>query len=223
MASAAGLSPQDPAYAGQREYTRGFLRIYDPVVLGMYCRLVWRCPTALLRQHYAEHVSMRHLDVGPGTGYFLQRLPPNADLTLVDPNPNVLVYAARRLQACSPTVLEADVCKPLPLDGRFDSVAVNLVLHCLPAACKEAAVRHVASLVAADGVLFGVSVLGDPEVHTPLSRAALAALNRRGTFDNLGDTEMSLREALERHFQAVDLRVHGAVAIFTATGPCRVD
>ena len=122
-ASHGRMTPDDPAYAGQREYTARLLRIYDPLVLGLYCRLVWRCPAARLERHYTEHLRRRHLDVGPGTGRFLARtqLPPKAQLTLLDPNPDVLTYAARRLRGLDVTLVEADVCKPLPL-GAFATV-----------------------------------------------------------------------------------------------------
>jgi hypothetical protein len=31
-----------------------------------------------------------------------------------------------------PTTVEADVMKPLPVDGPIDSEALSVVLHCLP-------------------------------------------------------------------------------------------
>lgn len=89
----------DPAYGGQSEYTPLFLRIYEPVILGFLTRVVWRCPTTLLVERYRRHISPRHLDVGPGTGYFLERAGPPAGtpVTILDPNVNVPDYASRRL------------------------------------------------------------------------------------------------------------------------------
>lgn len=216
------MEPTDPAYAGQRHYTRGFLRIYDPLVLGFYGNLVWRCPTRRLVEHYNRHVGQRHLDIGPGTGYFLERarFPAGASLLLVDPNPDVLAHAARHLAHLNPSVLRADVLKPLPVpDGeRFDSAALNYVLHCLPGPMprKATAIRHLAALLEPDGVLFGATVLGAPELHTWLSRAALREINHRGIFDNLSDTADALREILGASFEAVDLEVVGSVAVFAA-------
>lgn len=214
------LSPDDPAFAGQREYSRAFLRMYDPLVLGVYCRSVWRCPAARLRAHYAEHLRGDHLDVGPGTGYFLRRVGMEADqkLTLLDPNPNVLVHAGRVLAGFEPELVLADVCKPLPLQRRYASAALNLVLHCLHADGKPAAVQNVARVLGADGVLFGASLLASPELHTRVSAASLRALNRRGTFDNLGDTATSLRDMLSESFHTVDLEVVGSVGLFSASG-----
>jgi hypothetical protein len=69
------------------------------------------------------------------------------------------------------------------------------------------------------GVVFGGTVLGRPGQHTPLARAYLSALNRRGVFDNLSDTEEGLRRILEEAFHTVEIDVVGSVAHFTATDP----
>ena len=67
------MERDDPAYKGQRDYTRLLLNAYDPVVLGPVARFVWHCPTTSLLERYRQHIRSRHLDVGPGTGYFLER------------------------------------------------------------------------------------------------------------------------------------------------------
>ena len=191
------MDRDDPAYAGQREYGPAFLRIYDPLILGVFSPLVWRCPTTHLVEGYRKHVGPRHLDVGPGTGYFLERagLADGSPVTLLDPNVNVLDHASRRLQRLDVTTIEADVLKPLPVQGPFDSAALNGVLHCLPGprSRKAAAVANVAAVLAPTGVLFGASILGHTGRHTWLARNMLRANNRRGTFDNLDDTEEGLR------------------------------
>ena len=117
------MDPDDPAYAGQREYGPAFLRIYDPLILGVFSPLVWRCPTTRLVEGYRKHVGPRHLDVGPGTGYFLERagLADRSLVTLLDPNRNVLDHASRRLRRLDVTTIEADVLKPLPVEGPFDT------------------------------------------------------------------------------------------------------
>src|SRR5919202_4539772 len=159
------MDPSNPAHAGQALYSGPFLRIYDVLILGFYGNVVWRCPTGGLVEHYSRNIARRHLDVGPGTGYFLEhaRLPRDAAITLVEPNPEALAYAARRLAYLRPSTVQADVLKPLPLSGtdRFDSAAMNYVLHCLPGPFerKAAAVRNVAAVLEPRGVLFGATVL----------------------------------------------------------------
>jgi ubiquinone/menaquinone biosynthesis C-methylase UbiE len=111
-------------------YTRRFLTIYDTVVLGFYLHWVWRCPRAVLADRYRTTTGVRHLDVGPGTGYFLDvaELPTGTEITLLDPNPDVLAHAAKRLARHAPATIQADACEPLPLTGSFETAALNLVL-----------------------------------------------------------------------------------------------
>ena len=217
------MDRDDPAYDGQREYTPRFLRIYDPVVLGFLAPVVWRCPASRLVDGYRRHIGARHLDVGPGTGYFLDRagLTDGASVTLLDPNVHVLDHAGRRLERLDVTTVEADVLKPLPVEGSFDSAALNGVLHCLPGphSRKAAAVANVAAVLASDGVLFGASILGRSGHHTWLARRVLESNNRRGTFDNLDDTQAGLRQILEASFERVDMETVGSMAIFTASNP----
>jgi SAM-dependent methyltransferase len=217
------MDRDDAAYKGQREYTRLFLTIYDSLILGFFAPVVWRCPPTRLVEEYRRHLGHRHLDVGPGTGYFLARadIPDRRPVTLLDPNLNVLDYASRRLQRLDVTSVEADVCKPHPVHGPFDSAALNGVLHCLPGPLprKAAAIANVAVVLAPTGVLFGATILGDSEHNTRLSRTVLKANNRRGTFDNLGDTREGLREILEASFEDVELEAVGSMAIFAATKP----
>lgn len=217
------MDRDDPAYRGQSDYTPALLHVYDPMVLGLAARYVWRCPTTTLVQRYRQRIRERHLDVGPGTGYFLDRsgLPQGSPVTILDPNANVLDHAARRLRHLDITTVQADVCKPLPIEGPFESAALHLVIHCLPGPLsrKAAAVANVAAVLTPTGVLFGASVLGPSESHTWLARRVLDAFNRRGAFDNRSDTVAGLREMLGASFERVELETVGSIAIFAATGP----
>ncbi len=217
------MDRNDPAYKGQSDYTRLLLTVYDPFVLGFVSWFVWRCPTSRLVKGYREHIRGRHLDVGPGTGYFLERsgLPEGSAVTILDPNKNVLDHVSRRLLRLDITAVEADVLKPLPVDGPFDSAALHLVIHCLPGppSRKAEAIANLAAVLAPSGVLFGASVLGRSGPHTWLARRVLGAFNRRGAFDNLDDTEEGLREILGESFERVELETVGSIAIFSATDP----
>ena len=78
---------------------------------------------------------------------------------------------------------------------------------------------NVAAILAPTGVLFGASILGPSGPHTWLSRKMLDANNRRGMFDNLGDTEEGLGKILAASFEHVELETVGSMAIFAATKP----
>jgi ubiquinone/menaquinone biosynthesis C-methylase UbiE len=219
------MDRDDPSYKGQAGYTPFLLAIYDPFVIGFMTRAVWRCPIPPYLERYRRDLGRRHLDVGPGTGYCLEKAAPpeGTEITLLDPNRNVLRRSARRLASMHPTTVEADVMKPLPVTGPFDSAALSFVLHCLrgPQKHKSVAIRNIAAVLEPDGVLFGGTVLGTAERHTPQARAVLWAFNKKGDFDNLGDTVVGLREILEESFRSVEIDVVGSTAQFTATGVSR--
>ncbi len=217
------MDRDDPAYRGQSDYSRALLRLYDPLVLGPIARFVWRFPTKEQVRLYREHIRPIHLDVGPGTGYFLEHagFPDDSRVTILDPNANVLRYVTRRLRRLDVTAVQADVLKPLPAPGPFESAALSLVLHCLPGpmARKSLAIENIARVMAPGGVLFGASVLGRSANHTRLGRAFLWAFNKRGAFDNLDDTEAGLRDILGRSFRNVELQTIAGTAIFVAADP----
>lgn len=217
------MDRSDPAYRGQADYSPLLLRLYDPIVIGVVAGLVWRFPADPLPDLYRTRIRERHLDVGPGTGYLIDHsgIPDGRHVTIVDPNPNVLRHATRRLHRLNVTAVEADVLKPLPVDGPFDSAALCLVIHCLPGPLsrKAAAIANIAAVLAPDGVLFGASVLGRSGQHTWLGRRVLAAFNRRGAFDNLDDSAEGLREILAASFENVEMETFRSVVVFSASKP----
>ena len=52
--------------AGQAVYTKRTLAVYDFMVLGVSNRFLWKCPSQRLEEHYNQHVTANHLDVGVG-------------------------------------------------------------------------------------------------------------------------------------------------------------
>jgi ubiquinone/menaquinone biosynthesis C-methylase UbiE len=196
--------------------------VYDVIVLGFSLRWIWGCPSAELLRLYDAHVGPSHLDLGVGTGYFLDRcrLPAGSPrITLLDLNGNCLERAARRLRRYRPGAIQADVLEPLPArPGAFDSVAASLLLHCLPGAMVDKCrlLARTRSLLKEGGRLFGATVLGRGVGGTPWSRAVLSHYNRVGIFSNLDDDEVGLRQGLAGHFSAHEVWRRGFVALFVA-------
>src|SRR4029079_487569 len=167
---------------------------------------------------YRRNIRPNHLDVGPGTGYFIDHagLPAGSRVTILDPTPNAVRHVTRRLRNLDVTAVEADVLKPLPVAGPFESAGMNAVLHCLPGPLerKAVSVANVAGVLAPEATFFGATVLGRSAKHTRMGRAFLTSFNRRGTFDNLDDTADGIAEILRRSFRQVNVETLGGLAVF---------
>ena len=219
------MDPSDPAYAGQKDYGPFLLSVYDWWVLGFMTRFVWRFPAETYLNRYASLIGGTHLDIGPGSGYFLDNgAPAGTDITVLDPNTHVLDHCSKRLARFEPVAVEADALKPLPVEGPFDSIAMSFVLHCLPGPMenKALAIRNTAAVLGDDGVFFGGTVLGLEADHNAAARSVLKVANRQGGFDNLTDTEAGLEEALSQSFHEVDVESECSMAVFTARRPRRM-
>ncbi|QEG41888.1 class I SAM-dependent methyltransferase [Roseimaritima ulvae] len=207
--------------AGQAVYTPRTLRVYDFVVLGVSNRLIWKCPTSRLLKHYNAHVTDNHLDVGVGSGYFPDRcrFPSSSPrVGLMDLNADALDFAAKRIQRYDPETYRCDILQPLSLDGKkFDSVAVNYVLHCLPGSMSTKAVvfDHLAELLNPGGVLFGSTLLHGGVRRGWAAKRLMAFYNRKGIFSNADDGFDDLDAQLAVRFESYQTRVIGSVALFS--------
>jgi ubiquinone/menaquinone biosynthesis C-methylase UbiE len=211
--------------AGADSYRRQTLALYDLFVLGLVSRWVWRCSPRTMLRHYNDYVGMRHLDLGPGTGWFLDRCRfPTAypSITLLDLNDVVLATAAQRIVRYEPEIRTGDVFKPLSLDGApFDSVGMNFLLHCLPGTMRQKAVvfDHLRPFLAPGARVFGSTVLGVDAPHTALSGRLLRRLNRSEVFYNIEDRQEDVAAELEARFTEVQIRRRGVVCLFSARHP----
>lgn len=208
---------------GAGAYGRIGLHFYDAGVLGASNLLLWRCPSARILAQYQASVSANHLDVGVGTGYFLDKVrfpSPAPRLGLMDLNGNSLVHTARRLIRYAPELYRADVLKPIATQIEpFDSIGLNYLLHCLPGPMdsKAAAFDNLRPLLRPGGTFFGGTVLRHGISLPPQARVFMAAYNAMGIFGNGRDSLDGLRASLEARFVDVEIATHGCVALFRAT------
>jgi hypothetical protein len=206
--------------AGQAVYSNSTLAIYDWLVLGVSNRFIWKCPTPELEAHYNRHLSANHLDVGVGTGYFLDRcrFPSPPRVALMDLNPGVLAFAARRIARYKPETYRRNVLEPIAIEqGRFDSVGVNYLLHCIPGSIHSKAVAfdHLKALMNPNAVLFGSTLLQGGVPRSALAKRLMAVYNKKGIFANEQDDLEGLERALRSRFRDVSVQVVGCGALFS--------
>jgi len=213
---------------GSGVYTPGILRIYDPLVLQVEVPWIWKCPPRRLVAHYDQHVGCRHLDVGVGTGYFLDqcRFPcEQPTIALLDLNPNSLAHTAARIRRYQPVTYRANVLEPIPFEiPACDSIGMNLFLHCLPGTLLDKGQRvfsHLKPFLNPGGVLFGSTILGQGTPFGPFGRLFMAVYNssllpNSRVLNNKEDCLADLEAALAAVFARHTIEMVGHVALFAA-------
>lgn len=209
---------------GYAVYTRRMLSFYDWWVLGVSNRLIWRCPTDELLELYREHVSDNHLEVGVGTGFFLEKTLPEGRprVALLDINRDCLEVASARISDYRPEIHQENILEPLQIHGAgYDSIAINYLLHCLPGTLDVKAGKvmdHLVPYLHDKGTLFGSTILG-ADIKKPIAASLLMKkYNQKGIFSNAQDSLGAVMEALSTRFKTFNVEVQGCVVIFWGKG-----
>lgn len=211
--------------ASQAYFNPLLLYFYDWVVFSFVAKNIWGVSVKQLLERYEQLVRKTHLEVGVGTGYLLDKLNPvDTNIDLMDLSESCLEKTRSRLTRFKPAtyihnILEPYTNKANNLEGRYQSLSLNFVMHCVPGDFKEKSVafRHLKKLLADDGVLFGVSVVAQDNKANPLAKPVMWLLNAIGLFNNSNDHPGDLRSGLEVHFRYVSVKVVSASVFFIAT------
>ena len=135
------LPSQEDIQKGQSIYSKNNLPFYDLFVIQFSNHFAWHCPRKKLIAFFKDNVSHNHLDIGVGTGYFLNKLDASPDeqrIGLLDLNEHCLAYAKKKLARFNPEVYRQDVFAPFSdITQKFDSVSLNYLIHCLPGSLRK--------------------------------------------------------------------------------------
>ena len=208
--------------AGQAVYNKYVLTAYDLLVLGVSCQLFWKCPSHRMEIQYNKFASNNHLDVGVGTGYFLDHCQfpsDNPRIALMDLNKNSLNYTAERIVRYAPEAYCRNILDPISIPAEnFDSVGINFLLHCVPGDLSEksAIFDHLKAVMHPNAVIFGSTILHVGVSPNLLAKRLMNAYNNKGVFSNLYDSAEGLKRELEVRFSDVSVEVVGCVALFSA-------
>ena len=167
------------------------------------------------------HVTANHLDVGVGTGYFLDRcrFSSNAPrVALMDLNQNALDFASHRIARYAPETYVRNVLEPIPIDAaKFDSVGINYLLHCLPGTIESKSVSfdHLKALMNSGAVIFGSTLLQGGVARSWPAKRLMDFYNSKGIFSNESDDIDGLQRALGQRFRSVSIEIVGCAALFS--------
>lgn len=207
--------------AGQAVYSKKVLLVYDFWVLGFSNSLLWKCPTKVLKNEFVKNASLNHLDIGVGTGYYLEKCLVGAErrLALLDLNLNSLGAAASRVKHIKTETYHANILETLEFQcDKFDSVSLNFLLHCLPGTLTEKSIvfNNIIPYLNDGAVVFGSTILGEGTEAGFLAKKLMSIYNKKRIFDNAKDNLNDLLSSLNFYFSEVDVQVIGCVALFTA-------
>ena len=195
------------------------LHYYDRFVNQFNCKYVWKCSPDKIFNIYNQNCSKYHLEIGPGTGYFLKNSNLNStihELTLIDINDQILDYSMKNLKSEYSNINALNYnlfTDKIPDHIKFDSVGINYVLHCIPGDLQKKIDTLIHNLGDNNYKLFASTVICDPLHISIIAEYELMLLNSLGIFNNNNDTYQELQEYLENNKFKYNLHKEGYVAI----------
>lgn len=214
------LNTSKEVEAGAAVYSNFVLAFYDVEVLMFEIPVIFKCPLCKIKDFFNAHITDKHLDVGVGTGYFLDKgkFPvQNPTIHLIDLNENSLQKTSRRIKRYNPISYLCDVLEPINEKmPTFNSISAMNFLHCLPGTMldKEAVISNLKPFLSNSGVFFGVTLLGENVNVGALYRYTNSIYNKKSIFSNLNDNRTDLETILKNNFREYSVEVKGSVALF---------
>ncbi|MEE8299172.1 MAG: class I SAM-dependent methyltransferase [Thermodesulfobacteriota bacterium] len=208
--------------AGQAAYTTRMLGVYNLLILRVIVPYIWKCPIDNVIKLYNKNITSNHLEIGVGSGYFLDNCNFSSDnprLALMDLNPNSLKFTAEKVSRYKPEIYRGNILEPIETDmEKFDSIAINAVIHCLPGtmSTKLVVFDHIKALLNPGGVVFGSTILNIGVKQNWLTKKFMKNFNNRRIFCNLEDDLSTLEEGLTERFSKSEVKVIGTAALFRA-------
>ncbi len=220
-----GKNVSDDVAAGAAVYSNLLLAVYDILVFRFELPFVFKCTLSTTLDHFQKNVTNNHMDVGVGTGFFLDKCKfptENPTIHLMDLNHNTLEKTSKRIKRYNPVSHHCNVLAPIQKDlPMFDSISVMNFFHCLPGnmLSKEAAIKNLKPFLNEGGMFFGITVLGEGVNVGFLYKRINSAYNKQAVFSNLNDNPSDLKVILQNNFENVSVITDGAYALFSGQQP----
>lgn len=191
------------------------LNNYDYLVNNINCKYAWKCNQSVIKNLYKNNISKNHLEIGPGTGYFLKDYHFN-NLALMDINRDILKESQNNLKINSKniTIYQHNI---FDNDNRvnnlnLDSIGLTYVLHCVPGKLDFLLNNLVKNLNSNNYTIFGATVI--PNSNDFIASTELFFLNKTGIFSNYNDKMEDLENFGKKY--PIEFCQEGNVLVFKA-------
>ena len=173
---------------------------YDYFVNKINCKYVWKCDQRHIKKLYANNITNKHLEIGPGTGYFIKKYQFN-NLNLVDINKNILNNSKKNL---------INNCQNIKINNKnifqnnnkinedITSIGMSYVLHCVPNNLDKSIDNLVENIETNNQItIFGSTVI--PNKKDFLAMTEIYTLNTLGIFNNINHNKEQLNFIIDKY------------------------
>jgi len=145
----------------------------------------------------------------------------------MDMNSSSLAYAAHRIERYQPQIYQQNILRPISEHtaaiDKFDSIAINYLLYCLPGRQPSKAVvfKHLKTLMKPGATLFDATILLGSAPRRGTAQQLMKLNNRKGIFSNQHDYLKDLETGINQYFESARIEMRGCVALFSAQCPTK--
>jgi len=193
------------------------LKLYDYLVNDINCSYAWRCHKSNIFENYKNNIKTNHLEIGPGTGYFLKNNYNIKKLYLMDINDDTLNFSKSNLsENYQVETINHNIFKDKLEIKDLESIGLNYVLHCVPGRLEDNIDNLINNLETNNKVnFFGATVVSDKILQNRLSTIELFFLNKYNIFNNEMDISKNLIDYLKYNQIKFHEKIVGNVLIFS--------
>jgi len=201
-------------------YNEFMLRFYDLTVLQISNKFIWRCPTENLLDFFNKHITSNHLDIGVGTGYYLDKCifpSKNPRIGLMDISSGSLKATQKRINRYSPESYHQNILEKITAEIEpFQSISMNYLIHCIPGNMDEKLkiFENVQKILLPNGIIFGSTLIFD-ENQNRIAKKLMQKYNEKGIFNNYHDSREGLEKNLAKYFNHFETQKIGSAILFT--------
>ena len=173
---------------------------YDYFVNKINCKYVWKCDQRYIKKLYANNITNNHLEIGPGTGYFIKKYHFNS-LHLLDINQDILTNSKKNLnnncqniKIHNKNIFESNN----KINEDITSIGLSYVLHCVPNNL-DISIDNLVKNTKNDNqiTIFGSTVI--PNKKDFLAMTEIYTLNTLGIFNNINHNKEQLEYIISKY------------------------